>query len=381
MTIGELFVNLGIKGTDKSQKALQGVKGTLGEVSTAGLAAKASILAVVYGIEQLASGSNAAGASLMSYAGATGLSAETLQRWQYAARQANVSANEMENSITGLQSSMIKMAMGQGMPSGFGVIKNAVGIDPDKIRDTMYMMDKLAEYAKTEGNVDFANEQLKSFGLSLDMISAMRRNAFNPTTLGQAPLYSDREAAVLAKMHAGWGNWEQQLEMGVGHLNAKFGGKFLQGLSGTTKELFKLVNAFAALAEKANLLGVVGDVFKGWGDIFGVISEGVDKLNEFADKQSEEKGKGWHGLVDKATDYVYGATGEGAAMKRYRELRDNVHKTYGVKGATSQTVINNHNTNVTAHVNEAQDGQDTAQHLKRVIDRTGRNRHGQKRAN
>lgn len=290
MIAAELFIKLGILGDGKAKQQLTGIKGTLGEVKTSGLAAKAAILGMVYGLERLMSNSMNAGASLMSYANATGLSAERLQQWQYAARHANVSAEEMEQSMTNLQSSMIKMQMGEGVPSGMGVIANAVGIDMARVRDTDYMMKKLMQYANTEKNTDFANEMLKSFGLSMNTIAGGRQGFFSEKHMAQAPVYSNAEAAKLQQVKNAWGDLGQSFEMMIGHLNAKHGLKVVKDLQGVSKELIKMVNSFAKLIEQTKALSLLGTIFKGWGEVFGIITLGADKLKELSGGDQKKGG-------------------------------------------------------------------------------------------
>lgn len=293
MKIADLFINLLIKDDNKAEDKLKGVKGTLGEISTAGLAAKATILGIVYGLQQLTSNSAKAGANLSSYAAATGLSAENLQRMQFAGRQFNVESDEMQQNLVNLQSLMMKMSMGQGAPSGFGVVANAVGIDMKRVRDTEYMISKLNEYAKKEKNVDFANEQLKSFGFSMNMIAASRRGAFDEKNLKRAPVYSNGEVEQLRKVDVAWANMGKSIEMAIGHLTAKHGLGFAKEIGEAAKSLMHLITAFVNLAEKINLIKDIGMIFEGWGMIFEAIGLAIDKLNQLASgpKKSDQENK------------------------------------------------------------------------------------------
>lgn len=384
MTIAELFVNLGVKGADKTKNSLGEVRSTLGEIGTKSIAVKAGILGVIYGLQRLMSNSAAAGSSLMSYAGATGLSAETLQRWQYAARQANVGAEEMENSITGLQSAMIKMSMGQGVPAGMGVISNAVGIDQGRVRDTMYMMKKLSEYAQKEGNVDFANEQLKSFGLSLEMISAMRRNAFSDKNLLAAPIYSNAEADKLQRVNVAWANLGQQFEMAMGHLNAKHGLSLVKDLSAVSKQLIHMLTLFSSMIEKTSALKAIGKIFEGWGNIFSLIEGGAGALNELMAKQQEQNEKD-SGGKDKGLipswDTMKKRWNDSANASKAPTLRELITPKAPKISQNPNVMNNTNNTNVVAHITGVKDGKDAADHLKKHINKTARQIPSQGRAN
>src|ERR1700744_4238817 len=104
MDIGSLFLNLGIKGSEKTVGALTDVKKGLGELGSMSLEAKAGIVAAMYALEQLFATSGKAGTDLTNFNAITGESVKTLQQYQYAARQVGVSNQEVEGSFKTLQS-------------------------------------------------------------------------------------------------------------------------------------------------------------------------------------------------------------------------------------------------------------------------------------
>jgi len=116
MEIAELFVRLGVKGASETKTALTSTKNTLGEVSTSALAAKAAIVATIYAVERLMSTSANAGNGLQQFSDLTGLSAEQLQRYQFAARQAGATNENLTSSIKGVQSAITNMLLGKGQP-------------------------------------------------------------------------------------------------------------------------------------------------------------------------------------------------------------------------------------------------------------------------
>jgi hypothetical protein len=295
VNIAELFVNLGIKGAEKTVGALGSVKKGLGEVSSMSLEAKAGILAAMYGLERMMAVSGAAGTTLTNFASLTGLSSKTLQQWEYAARQAGVSGEELTGSLKAVQNSMTNMLLGKGAPEGLGIVAKAVGFDPKKARDSFYVMEQLQKAAQALPK-DVGNNVLKSFGLSEGTISAMRRNAFNPALMAKAPLYSDKEVSSLDKSNIAWSNLGQKIEMAFGHFNAKHGQSLVNDISKVADAVFKMVDAFSKLAEKLKIFSVIGKVFAGWGLIFQGVSSGVDSLlgvgkggGEYTDKKGNLK--------------------------------------------------------------------------------------------
>lgn len=184
--------------------------------------AKAGIAAVIYGMERLMQNSAQAGTGLTNFAATTGLSMKSLQQWQYAARQAGVSGEELTGSVKAVQQSMTNMLLGKGAPEGMGILARAVGFDPKKAKDTFYVMDKLQEASKRLSPEMFQAVS-KSFGVGEGVSAAMRRNMFRPDVFAKAPIYSDQETGKLDKVNVAWSNLGQKIEMAMGHLTAGHG--------------------------------------------------------------------------------------------------------------------------------------------------------------
>ncbi len=294
MNIAELFVNLGIKGTDKTVGALTSVKSGLGEVKSMSLEAKAGLLALMYGLEKMMSISGKAGTELTNFTAFTGLSKQKLQEWQYAARQAGESSEEFTSSLKGVQSSMGNMLLGKGAPEGFAMVKSVTNLDTTRLKDTFYVMQQLQKAAQRLP-VELGNVALKSFGLSEATIAAMRRNAFNPTAFAKAPKYSDNEINALNKSNIAWDNLGQHIQMAIGHLNAKHGLSLVKDITVIADKVLILMEQFTKLAEKIKLFEIIGKIFEGWAMVFNGISAGVDKLTGFATGMGSK-----FGLTDKS---------------------------------------------------------------------------------
>lgn len=300
MNIAELFVNLGIKGAEKTVGALGQVKKGLGEVGSMSIEAKAGILGAMYGLERMMAISGQAGTGLVNFAALTGLSAKGLQQWQYAARQAGVSAEEMTGSLKGVQNSMTNMLMGKGAPEGIALLSKAVGgLDPTKYKDTFYMMTKLQEGIQ-KMSPEMGQMVAKSFGVSEGVISAMHRNVFTPDMLKKAPTYSDGETKSLDKSNVAWANLGNKIEMAFGHFNAKHGQTMVGDISKVVDQVVRLAEAFERLSEKLKLFQLLGKVFDGWGMIFNGAANAVDDITK------NKKGIG-AGLWEKTKDVAKGA--------------------------------------------------------------------------
>lgn len=264
MKIAELFVGLGVKGADQAGKALGGVKTGLTDVKSMSLEAKAAIVGVVYALERMMSESAQVGTGLMNFNALTGMSARSLQQWQYAARQAGVSGEELTGSLKAVQNSMSNMLLGKGAPEGLAMVANKVGFDPKRARDTLYVMEQLQKFAQTVPQ-DIGNNMLKSFGLGEGTIAAMRRNMFRPDVFAKAPIYGDREITQLDKVNVAWSNLGQKIQMAFGHFTSAHGLQLVGDISKVTTEIFKLVDALTKLGEKLKVFQLIGKVFQALG--------------------------------------------------------------------------------------------------------------------
>lgn len=279
MNIGELFVNLGIKGSEKTVGALTGVKKGMGEVKGMSLEAKAAIVGAIYALQRFMSESARTGQGLSTFESLTGLSAKTLQQWQYAARQAGVSADEMKGTIQSVQQSMTNMLSGKGAPEGLGWLDRTVGFDPKRARDTFYVLEKLQEFAK-KAPPDLARQVIGSFGVSGGVQAAMRKGVFNEKMFKRAPLYGDGEIKQLSKVDAAWANMFQRVEMAFGRLTAKHGMTLVGDVEKLLKIFLKLVDAATLLAEKIKLLEGLGTIVDGLAKLMGAATDTIGAVKE-----------------------------------------------------------------------------------------------------
>lgn len=268
MTIAELFVNIGVKGDEKAKQAVSGVKDNLKEIGSSSLAAKAALIGVIYGLERLTGMAAARGMELKQFSAATGLSADTLQRWQYAARQFGVEGNEVAGTVKTIQSSMTNMLLGKGAPEGLGLIAQKVGFDRNKARDAFYVMGKLQEFAKVVPP-DIAGNILKGFGVSENMFQFMRQNKLDLDKIKPSNLFSQGEIDQLAKVDVAWSNFWNTLKMFSGHQVAKFGLPAVNELAKATKLMESWIKTVEVMIKQFPILA---DVAKA---AFGVITAAV----------------------------------------------------------------------------------------------------------
>ncbi len=353
MKIADFFVNIGIKGDDKTKKGLKDTKEGVSDLKSMSLEAKAAIIGAIYALERMMSSSAKTGTGLMNFASITGQSAIELQKWQYAARQVGVANEEVEGSFKGVQDAMTNMLLGKGAPEGMAMLANKVGFDPSKARDTFYVLEQLQKFAQSVPE-DVGNAMIKSFGVSDSMMAAMRRNAFKPEVMAKAPVYSQGEINTLNKIDVAWSNIGNKIQIAMGHLTAKHGLGLVNEISGLITQVMKLVDAFTILAEKLQLIKGIGKVFEGWTAIFkGIteIAEGKVKLEDVKSGASDF----FKGMYITAKEAVVGPDYEIAPDAAKNSLQKNIAPNIN---KPVENKNNNQNININQNLNFQHDGKD-----------------------
>lgn len=292
MNIAELFVTLGIKGSEKTVGALTDVKKGLKDTASMSLEAKAALVGAMYALERLFATSGQRGTDLTNLNSVLGVSTKTLQQYEYAARQVGVSNQEVDGTFKSLQATMTKTLMNGDAPKGMARVAQLTGElnTRDIARFSEHpeeLIKRLQDYAGKEKNVGLKNEVLKSFGISDNMIAALNRKAFTPQQLAKAPTYSDKEVGALDKANIGWSNLGNKIEMAIGHFNAKHGGQFVADLTKITDKVISLSEAFVKLAEKTKFFEIVGKSIQGWTLLIGLLTDSIDNAGKAAGGKEE----------------------------------------------------------------------------------------------
>lgn len=336
--LGELFVAITAKGTNAAKQGITGVKGALVGAAESANEAKFKILAAVFAMERMTAFSRNLGASLSEFAGFTGMSAEQLQRWQWAGKQASVAAENMESSFKNVQKSMGEQ-LDFGKPvAGFSQFASKVqNLDTSKLRDTEYMMKKLQEYAQLEPDVTRANVVMQSFGLTEDVIAAMRQGAFTKERLAKAQIFSNKEIGVLQKMHATWGNIVHDFELGIGKMSTKFGPDFLDAINQISKAFLRLIEVLIKLTTE----------YKVFEKMASAIDKIADTANIFTGKSKNKLAKD---IEEKGIAGNLFKVQEGGLVDRVGKFFENMSLPSSATSAIGQTgggrnyVINNNTT-------------------------------------
>lgn len=259
LNVGELFVNLGVKGSEKTVGALGGVKKGMGDAASASLETKAAIIGAFYALQQFTNASNKMGTGLINNSILLGETTNAIQEYNYAMRQAGVLNVGVEGTFRSIQKAMTDTLFNGGAPEGLAWIAQHTkggAIGKEQAADYQAHPEKfllrLQEYAQNEKNIGLRNKVLGSI-VGDDMIIALTKNAFTPEVLSKAPKYSPGEVKALNQNDIMWANLFAKINMSVGRFNAKHGGSMVKDVDAVTTALLKLADALITVADKFKL--------------------------------------------------------------------------------------------------------------------------------
>lgn len=351
MKIAELFVDLGINGSEKAVTALAGIKQALTDVATTVGVVTTSLAGAIYAFEKLTNQSNQTGFGLSQFEKATGLSANTLQRWQQLGLNSGVAADEVTKSVRNLQNIMFQMVAGGKAPEGIAFLQQELAklgkpIDTARFRDVYYMMGKLREFAR-ESHLppDFKKHVLDSFGLGDDFQQALKTSTFDLAKADPRRMYSENQLQTLTDLHNRWMKLIDEIQHSVGKLNVRFGPGIVTDIEKLAHALIDLANALGELNEQIGVLKflktVISDfAFFGHG-IANTIRKGIEEHND-------PKGGIWKQTWDK----IKGPFNEPFAGPGTQSISNFVTSgaaaltTLGGAGAAAGTAINNYNISI-----------------------------------
>jgi hypothetical protein len=289
-SIGEFFVSLGIKGSEKTVSAITATRKGMGELASTSLETKAAILGAVYGLERLMSSSAHMGTALTNSKTLLDVSTRELQQYQYAARQAGSSNEEMVGSFMALQNAMTQIDINKGLPEGLKYIANTIGgLDISKIHNLPHMMQQFQKFAQSAVPAGIKRWALGSVGLSTGTIAGMERGKFDPSILAKAPAYSDGQIEKLDRVNVAWSNLGNKIQMAMGKLTARHGGQFVTDITKVTDQVLKLVEALTRLSEKLKVFQLIGKSFEGWDMALSSINESISTMEDL--QTGGEKGQ------------------------------------------------------------------------------------------
>lgn len=167
MKVAEVFALLGFevddKGAEEFDKKIESIAKNMRNMA---LAASAAIFA----IDRFTESATRASIAIGNFALQTGLSAEKLQQWQYAAQMSNMAmdADQTATSIKNLQQALLEIRMGGGNPEAF----RWLGVNPMN-KDAFKVIEELRGSVK-KLDPAFASMYLKQIGLNENWLNVLK---------------------------------------------------------------------------------------------------------------------------------------------------------------------------------------------------------------
>jgi hypothetical protein len=114
-SVGDLFVSLGVKGSEKTIGALTDVKKGFGDIVSSSLIAKASIVAAIAAIGHTVNELGTSASSLNVFSSVTGMSPEKIQQMQKAIYKSTGQEVNLVPTLQGMQDAIVNMRKGEGL--------------------------------------------------------------------------------------------------------------------------------------------------------------------------------------------------------------------------------------------------------------------------
>lgn len=261
MNIGDLFLNLGIKGVDTALKGINSIKTGLSDVSSTGLAAKAAVLGVIYAVERMTSGASTVGAELTRYTNLTGESTEAVQKWGLAHVIAGGKAKEeMYGAFESAQKMAAKISLGGGNPRALGMLMAGGDFDIMKaVKSPLYFMEKVRNLLMNPPK-GFEKAQITDFAeefLNPEIIKSILDKSFHPENIKNSEILSPGNIESLKKVNEELARFEIKFQLFKDQFVAKHGLPLIEELSGALNVVKDLSVAFDKLTKKFPELNAV----------------------------------------------------------------------------------------------------------------------------
>ena len=248
---GELFINLGLKGADKTIGGLVATNSAMSDLRSVSIETKAAILAVLYGVEKLVTTSGQLGTTLKNFSTISGVSSDTIQRYEFQARKAGVANESLRNSFLNVQESMLGIRAGEGLPKWMAAIvtslaQRGVDLGPDFVaraqKDPTLAFQAMEKYAQIpDKDIDRSTKAitLQQAGWSPDVVTAMLRGVFDPKKIAAVPgaaLLNGNEIDKLDALRSRWDSLIDEIETFLAKMTAKYLGDSTKGGGAKTRE-------------------------------------------------------------------------------------------------------------------------------------------------
>lgn len=282
-----MFVNLGVKGSEKTMDALGSVKRGLTGIKDMSLEAKAAYAAAFYAIGRLVTESGQFGTNLKNLNALTGVSTKTFQQYAYAMKLAGFSGNEAAQAIDKIQSMIYRMQMGKGSPAEMALayqhLINA-GVKMSSMEWSIWgknpelFLQRMAQFSQLKNIPEYIKTQLmRGIGFDDAAIATMKRGFTAQKYLNQAPLSSPGEIKQLDLANREWIKLHANIDRAFQKFTAAHGQQLAKDIGRITTAVIKLVEALTVLADRAKVFKRLEQSASGWAKIIELAGNTVSE--------------------------------------------------------------------------------------------------------
>lgn len=275
-TVGELFVKIGVKGSEQANRSLRETKGGLTNIAQEGWKAKIAIMAAIAAIEKMFSSSAKMGTSLMLTSTALGLDAKKLGDLQFAMSRAGMSASDTNAALSSLSKTFADIALNKIPPDMFIPLKELAGIDIADMTDPSKLpavLDKLWKLSKT-GNMPILTQFFQGAGINEQFVSALRLLEKPPSSY-KDPFNFGKSAKDLMRIDVKLDDLQRRFNDISKNFTLKFGDKLLPAIERLAAVLDKLLTLVYKLDSLVGFFSKVSD-FAGF--ITDALSQKVEAI-------------------------------------------------------------------------------------------------------
>ena len=339
-SIGDLFISLGIKGSDKTIGAIAETKKGMEGLASTSFEAKAAIVGAMYALEQLFSKSGQKGMTLTNLDAVLGGGfKQTLQQYAWAADQVGIANEAVYNSFGKIQDVFAKAMRHMGpMPATLGQIglKIGEGFSADKVAlfaaHPEQWIQRMQKYAEMEKDPALREMTLSMSPGGSELMNGLVQDALTPQQLAKAPTLSDKELGKLDSGARDWRNVGNQMQMEFDKLNAQFGAGLAKNIAKIIPDVVELIKKFALLGEKLHVMEAVDMVFKGWSIIFKQLAGFIGELTPGLIMMSDLVGKAIDAATDSAIDAAASPEGQNVLAGASKKASDDFMEASGYGG-------------------------------------------------
>lgn len=366
--IGDLYVNLGVKGSEKTVGALGDVKKGMGDIKSISLEAKAAILATVYGLEQMTSSSLQLGNSLQNTSTLIGVSEQVLYRYGTAARAVGGTLEDVQGSFEKIFDLGAKIATGQSRPKGLEYINSILGpmgkaiTQQEMEQDQEAVMQKLQTFAlRKDVPLNRKYEALLSM-VSKSTATDLEKGAFETKRLDKIKTPSEGEFKRLEKGSAAVEEVKIKVDKAFLDFTAKYGASLAANLDKLIPAMTQLITAILNLGDTIHAWKIVGATVGGVGEAIEGDAKVIDwAQNIWASGKKGEEAKSQAKYVWDAFKWWSTVGSKVLDTSRYG-IEGNIPqpelKYLGVRPPVSNHPPIEHKTFSTTHINQKNEGVD-----------------------